>query len=952
MTVAVYIVIKLIGFADQLPVKTQRRDTTGHRYRVSDRYRCYLSLTTFITRQSVGKTVKVVTIRRFRRSISSFFSRINPFQRTHSVDSSSPRDLFGNDYSLLEQIAMATSGPPVSTIPAICGLDVGSENSYIAVARAGGIEILLNEYSQRSTPAYVGFGQNQRELGVSAKLKQAMNLSNTCFAPNRLIGKQMKELTEEFPFAVEQTANGEIAVRVWHNGEEHVFTAVQVMAMLLTKLKQVSSNAIDCVLNCPNYFTDSERRALMDAALIAGLNPIKIIPDTTAIALYYGFYRAPVAGQDTTIAAFVTIGNSSTQCSVVLFNHKENNMKVLAVEYDRDCGGKHFDEILANHFIAEQKLKLNKRSRFRLIAECEKLKKQMSANSNDLPINVECLYDEKDFSARMDRILFEQLAQPVFQKINDVFVRAFNSANDKFNTDTGGKLGDFRVDVCEIVGGTSRIPAIKRMSKTIFGVDVTTTLNADEAVSRGCALQSAILAPTYKVARQLQILDFAPFQIDFRYWTSMDGNESDAKAVRSLFPRGHPIPFTKQVSINCQSLPMIAAFDYVNDANQIVPIGEYKIYSERNDVSIQKNKLQFRLRLDPNGVAVIHSVSVTIDAKKNGPNDSQSDDTDTSSNQNSAQPMETDDSPAPPPADNNENSTNNKEQQDGSDQKADDKKSKKPKTETIYLQVEPIWVRGKLTDTEIQKFREIESNLILADKNWKEKTDAKNALEEYIYEWRDKLEGGGYDPFVEADDKTVFMTDLSAGEQWLYEQEDNGVVHSKSVYEERLQKMKDSYSQGILYRKREFETRPSLMEQLGRHLQQSRKMVETQEEVEKELIKKLETQIEEKQKWLEASHAAFNALRTTHNPTITCDEIRKQTDELDVIVRQIYNDRHRRSEEKKRQAEAAAKAAANPPPPTPSNNGDQKAADETKSQTTGAADEPQMEVDGDIHPTI
>ncbi|XP_054154896.1 heat shock 70 kDa protein 4-like [Oppia nitens] len=865
---------------------------------------------------------------------------------------------------------MVSTGPPTAAISAICGIDVGSENCFIAVARAGGIEILLNEYSQRTTPAYVGFGQNQRELGVSAKLKHLMNLSNTCYSPNRLIGKQLKEVADEFPYQLEQTGNdGQLSVHIWHNGEEHTFSSVQVLAMLLTKLKQVSGNAVDCVLNCPNYFTDAQRRSLMDAALIAGLNPIRIIPDTTAIALYYGFYRTAPTAQDSTIAAFVDCGHSSTQCSIVMYCHKENQMKVLAVEYEINCGGKHFDEILANHFIAEQKLKLNKRGRFRLIAECEKLKKQMSANSNDLPINVECLYEETDFSGRMDRTLFEQMSQHLFQKINDLFVRALNSANDKFNTDTGGKLGDFHVDVCEIVGGTSRIPAIKRMAKTIFGVEVTTTLNADEAVARGCALQCAILSPTFKVARQLQIIDFAPFQIDIRYWHQSDaGHEPECKVVRSLFPRGHPIPFTKQVSINCHSLPMIVAFDYVNESGQSVPVGEFKLYTTQT-IQLNKSQLKLRIRLDPNGLVVVHSVSVVVDGqqtagdKKNGNEieDMETNDDNNKQQQNasSQQAMDTEDNNTAAGVDTKEN--NNK---DSGDQKeVDQKKNKKPKSMAIELQVEPLWIRGKLNDNDVQLFKEIESNLILADKNWKEKTDAKNELEEYIYEWRDKMETGGYDPFIEDSDKQVFTSDLQAAEQWLYEQEDKDEVHSKSVYEERINKMKDAFTTGILNRKREFETRPSLMEQLGRHLQQSRKLIETSDDDEKETIARLSAEIDAKNKWFEESYAAFNAMKTTANPTITCDTIQQQINSIDATVRQLLNERTRKHEEKKRQAEAAAAKQTPPPPAAASKPTEQTAspsppqqssATPQQQQPNSSTDSPQMEVDSndEIHPTI
>lgn len=415
-----------------------------------------------------------------------------------------------NKYDLI----MATT---TNSSASICGIDIGTENCYVAVARQGGIEILLNEYSQRSTPAYIAFGGNQRELGVSAKQKQMMNLSNTCFAPISIIGKKFKDLNlAEIPYSVEENELGEVSVRVFHNGEELHLTATQVLAMLFTKLRQISGNPVDCVINCPNYFTDTQRRALIDAAVIAGLNPLKIISDMTAVALYYGFYRSSSAAQEYSIVGFVDCGQTSTQASVVLFNHKENLLKVLDAEYQENVGGKHFDQVLANYFIQKHNLQLNKRARYRLIAECEKLKKQMSANSNELPINIECLYDDRDFTGRIDRATFEQLAGELLEKINSMFQDTFRRAEEKFNKEFAEKYGKFRIDSVEVVGGTSRIPSIKRMIKEVFGVEPSTTLNADEAVARGCALQCAILSPTFKVAKELQMADSLPFQVDFR----------------------------------------------------------------------------------------------------------------------------------------------------------------------------------------------------------------------------------------------------------------------------------------------------------------------------------------------------------------------------------------------------------------------------------------------------
>lgn len=322
---------------------------------------------------------------------------------------------------------MPSSAPSSASI---CGFDLGSENCYIGVAIQGGIEIILNEYSQRSTPAYVSLGDKQRELGVSAKQKQLTNLNNTFYALNRLVGRQYNEVvsSEDIAFPVDQSATGELAVKVWIDGEETTYTATQLLAMVLTKLRQVAGQPVDCVINCGNWFTDGQRRALRDAAAIAGLNPLRILNDMTAVGIYYSFYR--VCKDSNLIAAFVDVGHSQTQCSVIYF--EKTLMQVLAVEYIPNLGGKHFDELLANHFIDEQNLNLSKRARLRLIAECERLRKQMSANSNQLPLNVECLHDDRDFTARLDRATFEQLAANHFQAIEKCFRTTLEKATARY----------------------------------------------------------------------------------------------------------------------------------------------------------------------------------------------------------------------------------------------------------------------------------------------------------------------------------------------------------------------------------------------------------------------------------------------------------------------------------------------------------------------------------------
>lgn len=815
-----------------------------------------------------------------------------------------------------------------SASSAICGIDVGSENCYVAVARLGGIEILLNEYSQRSTPSYVGFGGNQRELGVSAKQKQMMNLSNTCVAPTLLIGRRYDELDlNSIPYRVEKDAEGMPVVVVNHNDEELRLSPTQVLAMLFTKLRQIAGNVVDCVINCPNYFTEVQKRALMDAASIAGLNPLKVIPDMTAVALYYGFYRAASAGTEFSVVAFVDGGHTSTQASVVLFNHKENTMHVLDTEYEPTVGGKHFDEVLANHFIAEKKLQLNKRARCRLLAECEKVKKQMSANSNELPINIECLQDDRDFSARIDRTKFEELSTPLLEKVHQTLATLRQRAQEKYDKDFADKFGAFAVHSVEIVGGSSRISAIKRMIKDIFGVEPSTTLNADEAVARGCALQCAILSPTYKVAKELKILDSLPYQINFKYTQGFE----DFKTVNALYPRGHQYPFTKQISLSVHKLPITICFEYVDENGQNVTSSAYEIRHPDGGDAVEllsKNSIKLRVRADVNGVVQIHSASVQYEKLESVPMDTAAE----------GEKMETDDSAAAAASQASESAEAGAEAEPK-------RKSTKPKMATIELQFIPRFELGKFSSTDLVKFQEQESNLILADKNWKEKTDAKNALEEFIYEWRDRLESGSYDPFVHPDAKGPFQAKLEENEKWLFEQEEEDRMHSKSVYDERTNAMKSTYADGILTRKREYENRPRAMEQLGSRLQMSRKLIEGSTDAdEKEEVEKFSKEIEEKQHWLDDAMGKLNNISTYDDPPVKVDAIAQQTAAVEASMVRLNNSRSRRAEQKRKaEADAAAKKAADAAAA-------RAAAEAKKKSKTAGGGKGSDVVDGDVPP--
>jgi len=302
----------------------------------------------------------------------------------------------------------------------VVGIDFGNESCFVAVARAGGIEVIINDYSQRDTPSCVAFTSKNRLMGTSAKNQIITNINSTVFAFKRLIGLRFEDqlVAEEqkyLPYTLVPTSDGEVGFRVWYLGDETVFSIRQVVAMLLTKLKEIAEAALECkvfecVLAVPYFFTDAQRRALLEAASIANLQVLRLLNEPSAAAVAYGLYRSstdlPNPDQPPRHVAFVDFGYSALQVAVAAF-HK-GKVKMLATSFDPNIGGRSIDLVMAHHLAKNfnkpnSDVTKNKRSWIRLLAEVDKLKRQMSANATKLPINIECLIDERDFSGDMKR---------------------------------------------------------------------------------------------------------------------------------------------------------------------------------------------------------------------------------------------------------------------------------------------------------------------------------------------------------------------------------------------------------------------------------------------------------------------------------------------------------------------------------------------------------------------
>ena len=337
-------------------------------------------------------------------------------------------------------------------------------------------------------------------------------------------------------------AGGQVGAEVSYLGKKEVFTGTQLVGMFLNKIKATASAELrlpvaDMVLSCPPWFTDAQRRSIIDAAEIAGLKILRLINDTTATALGYGITKLdlPTAEEKPRRVCFVDIGHSSFSCSVVEFRKGELTVKSTA--YDRHFGGRDFDKALVDHFAREFKAKYkidiysNLKAKARVAAAAEKLKKILSANPQ-APMNIESLMNDVDVSGALKRDELEALLKPLLDRATVPLEQALAEAKLKIDD----------IDAVEMVGGCTRVPAIKDRISKYFGKPLSFTRNQDEAVARGCAFSCAILSPVFRV-RDFSIHDIVNYPIEFKWEKSPDIPDEDTSLT--VFNKGGTMPSTK-----------------------------------------------------------------------------------------------------------------------------------------------------------------------------------------------------------------------------------------------------------------------------------------------------------------------------------------------------------------------------------------------------------------------
>ncbi|XP_058458347.1 heat shock 70 kDa protein 4 isoform X2 [Malaya genurostris] len=752
----------------------------------------------------------------------------------------------------------------------VIGIDFGNESCYVAVAKAGGIETIANDYSLRATPSCVAFAGRNRVLGVAAKNQQVTNMNNTIGGFKRLLGRKyndphVQNELRKIPYRVEARPDGGVGIRVQYQDEEHVFSPEQITAMLFTKLredafKELKTQINDCVITVPSFFTNAERQALLDAAGISGLNVLRMMSETTATALSYGFYKQdlPAPEEKPRNVIFVDFGHSALQVSACAF-HK-GKLKMLACSSDQ-VGGRDFDYALADYFTSEFQTKYkidprtNKRAFLRLLTEVEKLKKQMSANSTTLPLNIECFMNEIDVQSAVQRSTMEELCAALLQRIEATMKKLLKDSN----------LALEEIHSVEIVGGSTRIPAIKHLIEQIFGKPASTTLNQDEAVSRGAALQCAILSPAVRV-REFSCSDVQAYPVLISWDDGTQRNEM------KVFEQFHTAPFSRLLTVHRRDPLTINVHYEPNSVPYPDPfIGSFHIKDIKPNANGDPQEVKIKVRINQNGIVLVSSA-------------------------NMVEKRESEESVTPPATANGEEQQPNSPQGDeppktGEPMDIQEDKKKKIVTKSVDLPIESR-THGFVSN-ELSNYHELEMKMIANDRQEKERIDARNALEEFVYEIRGKIqEDGELSAYIDPDDASQITLKLEDIENWLYEDGENC---EKSVYKEKLAGLRQQ-TDPIRVRCEEYNGHEQVFIELGHTIQQTYKAVEQYRAKDPKYDHLTETEIlniteaaQKAQKWYEDSRSRLVNARKTQDPPIKVSDIRHENQTLSICMNSVLN---------------------------------------------------------------
>jgi len=653
-------------------------------------------------------------------------------------------------------------------------VDIGLQNSVIAAAGRGGVDVVLNGNSQRLNPTMVCF-DTARKMGEAAGSGAVSNFRNTIRNMKRLVGlafddprakKEMERVAYEcVPMKHSLGGPDSVAVKVSVNGEEKIIPVENVCGMIIHHMGLIAAKKAaetsgmgdtpdlasffphDWVVAIPTYYTDSQRRALLHGCEVVGIPGVqRLMHENTATALAYGIFkdiRKEFEKEKPTNVMFIDLGASQSTVTIVSF--EPGKLIVKSCCYDEDLGGRDLDQAIANYladkFYEKHSKKLSAKPQskpkvmLKLLAAAEKAKKTLSPQGvKEASINLECLMEDLDLSMKLKAADYEAMSRPLVDRLEAPIIQAL--------TDAQVKSSDLAS--IELVGGSTRIGFIKKRLMEILKVKtLSTTMNADEATARGAALQSAILSPRFKVL-PYEIIDANPLPVKLSWdevaGAEVEGDDESTNSV-TMFDRGLNFPIVRRVTLRrTGDFSVACAYDEAAFGNGLAAgvstdIANWSI----NVPEGEEKKIRVNVKEDIHGIISLSSAQMVEDIEEEG----------------GEEPKE-----------------------------GEEKKKKVKKTNLEYKCTQAMdW-----TKDEINKFRESEVAMANQDRIVRETADLRNDLESYIYSMRDKIiSESQLANYATQAEKDAFDKKQMEVDNWLYE---DGYDATKSVYAAKLAELK------------------------------------------------------------------------------------------------------------------------------------------------------------------
>lgn len=877
----------------------------------------------------------------------------------------------------------------------VIGIDFGNETCKVCVLKKGTIETVLNDASKRKNPTIISFQGKRRLIAEQASSVAMNNYKNTIVNVKRIIGKEWSDIEAQveiksmpnsnnfLQLGTQGDQNG-IGCKVMFNDEELVLSATEIASMILGKLKDTTETWLegsrevkDCVISVPGYFTDAQRNSILSAARIAGLNPLALLNEHMATALDFGIWKSARNLFDTKKNQhhmFVEIGHSSS--SVCIAGFIQGQLKMLSYAYDRNLGGRAVDDALVNHFAEEFSKKYrgldprkNPKSAMKLSIACEKAKCTLTPEGVSVaPLNVECLMEEQDFNTKLTLDDFEKIVDPLLPRLDAMIEKAKKESG----------INEFAS--IEIVGGAARVRAFKRRVAQVTGVfdatkpnyGLSTTMDMDESVARGCALRCAMLSPSVRV-KEFAISDVLPYSIrlswdpvtseassanDSAASASSESNESSAvdtsKNSILLFDRNSEVPKTRRLTLKrSQDFEITAEYDISNEA--LLPTGSVRLIGKFSIGNLTKllagkkfGNVRVDFRVDQSGILHIESCVlledveveniVTKKMKKEEADALVAAGTGVILSQPPIVPSKT---PLPAGATEEANG-DSKMEVDGS---TPDRPATAPALSTpdgeVTVQVKEM--KKKTTKTDLSVKEELfkmmfpadiiaatkkQQDFVTNDRIIKETLDTRNKLESLIYSYRDQLDGE-YKPYSNDEEATFAKAEIEKYENWLY---DEGSDVSKDIYESKISDLGRIFEK-IEFRFNEHQSRTKAANELSSKIEQYISIANSADEkyahIDQTERDSVRSACETAQKWLHEKMEAQGSLALNIDPVLSTGTINDKIDDLRKICKPIVD-----------------KKPPTPAPPTPSTtppnmNGD--ANNNTSSSTSNQQEEKQQE---------